>query len=40
MPLDRALIATPAAAAAFYAVDLVLVALVVARSGHEPFRAY
>ena len=37
MPLDRALIATPAAAAAFYAVDLVLVALVVARSGHEPF---
>jgi diguanylate cyclase (GGDEF)-like protein len=39
MPLDRALIATPAAAAAFYAVDLVLVALVVARSGHEPFGA-
>ncbi len=39
MPLDRALIATPAAAAAFYAVDLVLVALVVARSGHEPFAA-
>ena len=37
MPLDRALIATPAAAAAFYAVDLVLVALVVARSSHEPF---
>ena len=37
MPLDRALIATPAAAAAFYAVDLVLVAVVVARSGHEPF---
>jgi diguanylate cyclase (GGDEF)-like protein len=39
MPLDRALIATPAAAAAFYAVDLLLVALVVARSGHEPFGA-
>ena len=39
MPLDRALIATPVAAAAFYAVDLVLVALVVARSGHEPFGA-
>jgi diguanylate cyclase (GGDEF)-like protein len=35
--LDRALIGTPPAAAAFYAVDLVLVALVVARTRHEPF---
>jgi diguanylate cyclase (GGDEF)-like protein len=35
--LDHALIETPAAAAAFYAVDLVLVALVFARTGHEPF---
>lgn len=34
---DHALIETPAAAAAFYAVDLLLVGLVVARTGHEPF---
>jgi len=37
MRLDRALIGTPPAAAAFYAVDLVLVALVVARTRREPF---
>jgi diguanylate cyclase (GGDEF)-like protein len=37
MRLDRALIGTPPAAAAFYAVDLVLVALVIARTRREPF---
>ena len=37
MRFDRALIGTPPAAAAFYAVDLVLIALVVARTRHEPF---
>jgi diguanylate cyclase (GGDEF)-like protein len=38
LPVDHMLIETPAAAAAFYMVDLVLVALVVARSSHEQFR--
>jgi diguanylate cyclase (GGDEF)-like protein len=37
LPLDDMLIQTPAAAAAFYAVDLMLVALVVSRAGREPF---
>ena len=38
LPVDHMLIETPAAAAAFYMVDLVLVALVVARSSHDQFR--
>jgi diguanylate cyclase (GGDEF)-like protein len=38
LPVDHMLVETPAAAAAFYAVDLVLVALVVARTSHEQFR--
>jgi diguanylate cyclase (GGDEF)-like protein len=39
LPLDQMVLQTPAAAAAFYTVDLVLVSLVVARAGHEPFGA-
>jgi diguanylate cyclase (GGDEF)-like protein len=39
LPLDYMVVQTPAAAAAFYTVDLVLVSLVVARAGHEPFGA-
>ena len=37
LPLDGILTQTPVAAAAFYAVDLTLVALVVSRAGREPF---
>jgi diguanylate cyclase (GGDEF)-like protein len=37
LQLDHALAETPAAAAAFYAVDLMLIALVVSLSGNEPF---
>jgi diguanylate cyclase (GGDEF)-like protein len=37
LPLDHMLLEPPVAAAAFYAVDLVLVALVVARTGRDPF---
>ena len=39
LPLDPMLTETPAAAAAFYAVDLILVALIVARARREPFVA-
>jgi diguanylate cyclase (GGDEF)-like protein len=37
LPVDDMLIQTPAAAAAFYAVNLTLVALVISRAGREPF---
>ena len=37
LPLDPMLTKTPTAAAAFFAVDLVLVALIVARARREPF---
>ena len=37
LPLDPMLTETPAAAAAFFAVDLILVALIVARARREPF---
>ncbi len=37
VPLDPVLTETPLAAAAFFAVDLILIALIVARARHEPF---
>jgi diguanylate cyclase (GGDEF)-like protein len=37
LPLDPMLTETPTAAAAFFAVDLILVALIVARARREPF---